>query len=672
MSQDNYKVIISLSHHRIAYEYWQRDGEDKLVPISGGDWPAPLAFYCRPHGEIIIGQEAISAINANQQGAFDNFFGLLGSDVTYSYGGQTRHINNLLLDASEPIFENFYREVLYFPPGAIISNRASMPLSIVCESDVSGSQRAFLTREFTNAGYANVRVLMYDEYIGQYIKDVLSEQFDCDYVLVAWTEGKDLTLSLFNKKQVKPVATTTLPNMGVDPRVEFVKNRIWERVLGQNGWMKTRRAEQETIIHDAAIQFLNSGKVAVNNDTVTLTDGRPYFYSLNRNEITLNVQGEAGAKLRVMTEDFLSKNGLDVNKRKRVLLLLRGTAADNDYFVQNMGTGYAYVLKSDSKLRDKAMRLILEDNGGKEPEAEELEVEIYEGPVDAETVAASAQPQKQRVTPPRPNPTPKPEKKAQPAQPTPPTPEDDDEIVLELDWTEADIRKFRRNWREMKADVEGKIRSGKTAEAKKLLEDFISETEIQKGVEPEIAQARALLDGITPAAQPIAKAREPRHKDGEIHPNGKWVWVSSANGGKGDWRVLGGPTQKKSEKSEDSTVLKGATQTPSVAQKVKPGTSKAQLSEGATLVSEGKLTEARNWFRQNGNPEMAADLQRIIREQKGIDIRVATIDSHRKAKNLEQIARIRTELKNFIELCEKTGVNADKYKQALAEYKKIK
>lgn len=28
-----------------------------------------------------------------------------------------------------------------------------------------------------------------------------------------------------------------------------------------------------------------------------------------------------------------------------------------------------------------------------------------------------------------------------------------------------------------------------------------------------------------------------KHVDGDTHPNGKWVWRQSANGGKGDWRV---------------------------------------------------------------------------------------------------------------------------------------
>ena len=37
-----------------------------------------------------------------------------------------------------------------------------------------------------------------------------------------------------------------------------------------------------------------------------------------------------------------------------------------------------------------------------------------------------------------------------------------------------------------------------------------------------------------------------KHQDGDVHPNGKWVWVSSAAGGKGDWRTMGGRAHKKS------------------------------------------------------------------------------------------------------------------------------
>lgn len=36
-----------------------------------------------------------------------------------------------------------------------------------------------------------------------------------------------------------------------------------------------------------------------------------------------------------------------------------------------------------------------------------------------------------------------------------------------------------------------------------------------------------------------------KHQDGDLHPNGKWYWKQSANGGKGDWRVIKSGTQAK-------------------------------------------------------------------------------------------------------------------------------
>ena len=73
MTPDSYKIVISISHHRISYEYWQRDGEDKLVPMPSGNWPAPLAFYCSDTG-IIMGEDAVRAAHSGITNAFDNYF----------------------------------------------------------------------------------------------------------------------------------------------------------------------------------------------------------------------------------------------------------------------------------------------------------------------------------------------------------------------------------------------------------------------------------------------------------------------------------------------------------------------------------------------------------------------------------------------------------------------
>ena len=58
---------------------------------------------------------------------------------------------------------------------------------------------------------------------------------------------------------------------------------------------------------------------------------------------------------------------------------------------------------------------------------------------------------------------------------------------------------------------------------------------------------KTLIQGIkvnsVEEAEEILKAAgtedlfEKARTDGEMHPNGRWVWRSSANNGKGDWRV---------------------------------------------------------------------------------------------------------------------------------------
>ena len=195
MNSDSYKIIISLSHQRISFEYWQRDGENKLVPMPNGNWPAPLAFFCSDRG-IIIGEDASRAAHAGTACAYENYFEQLVNDTTYEIGGQSRPIRFLLLDASEMIFHDFFKIVLLNRFGSLSDNRANMPLTIVCESDIQSHERALLQGLFRDSGYSRVRVVNYDVYIDRYIKETISKEYDCDNVLVTWT-GERILRSRF-------------------------------------------------------------------------------------------------------------------------------------------------------------------------------------------------------------------------------------------------------------------------------------------------------------------------------------------------------------------------------------------------------------------------------------------------------------------------------------------
>lgn len=71
------------------------------------------------------------------------------------------------------------------------------------------------------------------------------------------------------------------------------------------------------------------------------------------------------------------------------------------------------------------------------------------------------------------------------------------------------------------------------------------------------------------------------HKQGDLHPNGKWYWEESAAKGKGDWRVIKKGTAKQPSQSGGTST----TPTPKPAQK---GTAKASASTPKFTVKEMK------------------------------------------------------------------------------------
>lgn len=664
MNGDSYKIIISISHHRISFEYWQRDGENKLVPLPNGNWPAPLAFYCSDTG-IIIGEDAVRAAHSGTTNAFDNYFERLVEDSTYTIGGQTRPIRNLLLDASESIFRDFFRHVLFNRFGSLSDNRANMPLTLVCESDIKPNERALLQGLFKDSGYNRVRVVDYDRYINKYINESLSNEYVCDKVVVAWAEGPDLTFSIFGVNNDTSPIVRSFENLGIDPRKKYVEKMIWDRVIGQNPWLQ--RFNEEDAISKAASDFLSSSLPLV-NDMILLSDGQQYHYSLNRNTIDY-IQNSDGISIKDTLEQFLKENG--ITNRSRILLLLRGIVAGNSYFEQNLSPGFSKTIKTDKKLRDNAMSLIIsevtpvleveqiivespvsvnppqdndnqikikeiskkwrrvkaEANGKKRGGQTEVAIQMLKdflsecqsiSGVDNVISEISNEISKYNLAP--------------------------EIVAINLDL----IKSLDRQWREVKATAKGKIRSGNLSDARSILQSFLDTVQKEPGTDSLISSVQNELSLIA-ADEP--KQSKSKHKDGDIHPNGKWVWVASAANGNGDWRVIGGRIHTQSKQGKE--------------------TKTEHENEGKSLIAQGRLKDARDWYRAQNNNAMARILSDIIRSQKGVELRKTSIEEYRQSKNREQIFRIIKEIEEYIDLCEKAGLNSSEYKKLLADYRKI-
>ena len=94
-----------------------------------------------------------------------------------------------------------------------------------------------------------------------------------------------------------------------------------------------------------------------------------------------------------------------------------------------------------------------------------------------------------------------------------------------------------------------------------------------------IQEAQEILKGIG-----SEELFEKAHKDGDMHPNGKWVWVSSANKGKGDWRTLNGRTHKNHQaNSGASSTSSSSTKTTTAQSQPKSKTSTSSITVNASI-----------------------------------------------------------------------------------------
>lgn len=622
-----------------------------------------MAFYCSETG-IVIGEDAVRAAHSGTINAFDNYFERLVEDSTYSIGGQTRPIRDILLDASEAIFRDFFRNVLFNRFGTLSDNRANMPLTIVCESDIRPNERALLQGLFKDSGYNRVSVVEYDRYINRYINEFLSNEYVCDKVVVAWAEGSDLTFSIFGVNNNEAPIVKSFKDLGIDPRKQYVENMIWDRVIGQNPWLQ--RSDEEDAISRAASDFLSSSAPLV-NDTILLSGGQRYHYSLNRNTIDY-IQNSDGVSIKDTLEQFLNENG--ITNRSRTLLLLRGIVAGNSYFEQNLSPGFSNTIKSDKRLRDNTMNLIISDiDPSLDPEAIIVEPPIFVEPpqsgevqirikeisqkwgkikVEANGKMRNGQPEialqmlkdflveceaisgtdnivaeiKNEIS----------------KHDIQPTPVIDPELIKSLE----------RQWREVRATAKAKVRSRDLSEARSILKGFLNTLQQEQGTDNLISTVQNELSLI---ADDEPKQAKSKHKDGDIHPNGKWVWVASANNGNGDWRVIGGRIHNQAKQDK--------------------GYANEKNNDGKSLIAQGKLKEARDWYRTQNNNTMARILSDIIRAQKGVELRRDSIEKYRTSKDRDQISRIIKEIEEYVDLCEKAGLDSSEYKNLLADYRKI-
>lgn len=627
-----YRVVITISHRMISLEYHLQGAGDSLKPFGKGVWPAPLAFYVSGDG-FIIGEDAVNAAVNGNPNAFTDYFQVVRSDRTFSHGGRTYHANQLLVKAVEEYFRYFYREDCLRKFGDLENNRGEMPLILAFDADVQPNERVIISQDFSDAGYGKLKTVCYGEVIGHY----LSHNSRYGHTLVAWSNGADMHYSLYEKGNSAPKASITLEGLGLDPRIDLICRQIWDEYIQRQTWALTYENELPRLRAEAK-EFLRSGEPEIDGE-VRLSDQTDANYYINRYAVNSMLSESGNAmKLQRGLDEFLRENG--IRDKSQMMLLLRGDASGSDYFRSQLSGGFGSVEEADKDMRREVKNLLLNISFEGEP------APTYKKPISQANPPMGVTPDQ-------------PESKggfkgfgsADESWRTPPPPPIEVNSISDAEKKEQS-RKLRQDF----ALAKGAARAGKFEEALKMLgeclaiaEAFAPEktTEIRKeiaDVEAELAKKNSPKSKETRYSS--RQTDSPENKGGRRRPEGH---VPNGQGAvphqSGNSHSPAGPKQHPAGNSPD---------------------------EGEKLVKQGKLKEARDWYKSVGGTEKVQKLNEVIRMERGVRIWYGKLEAYQKAKDPQKTRRVIHELKEYITLCKKSNVPCEDYNELLGKYQKIK
>lgn len=339
-----YRVVITLSHRTIAFEYNLNSADGLLLPFPETSNPEALAFYCEAD-RVVVGNEGRAAVEAGMTGAFSDYFKLITEGRTFKYCGTDQPHRDLLRYALEDRFRVFFRSIL-ISKGTLDDNRATMPLLFVLENDIQPNERRVVEDLFRNAGYGCMAFTPVDDYVQRLAAGRRSGQ----RVLSAWSDGTDLILSLMFPDGSRKMLT--LPRLGTDPRIRHVVEKLYDDLKSE---LWTTLEDEKEYLTRVGREFIMS-KTPELDGTVILSDGMEHGVYLSK--IWLNsIPMPESDRLQRALASFLEQNGC--TDRTPVVLLLRGALTGNDYFKQQLSNGFGEVLEVDDAMQAQLNKLMV-------------------------------------------------------------------------------------------------------------------------------------------------------------------------------------------------------------------------------------------------------------------------------------------------------------------------
>lgn len=335
-----YAVLIELSRSRLSFRYYRDDAGRFFLPFDEKSESLPLAIYCQGN-DLQIGQYALEEAEKHNPCAWKDIFDVVKQKGNFVCRGITMGMNELLLVAVKKYLDDFFDRILVRAKGGLEANISSMPLIFLLHSDIEINDRLFVRKSFYDGGFVNLAVWDF----GSEIVKRLCGEHKLDrkkYALTVFAEGSNLYVDAIDVKQKTILRTLPLQGKGVDPRIDYAVDLMWQS-LGYQSYALVRENETD-ILRRVAVTFLQSSRIEF-NDPVVFSDGVERIVYLSRNQLEGRSVG-IDVAIRGSIQNFMSQ--LNIAEQDCAIIAC-GAVSASDYFLTNLrNVGPEVIVDSDN------------------------------------------------------------------------------------------------------------------------------------------------------------------------------------------------------------------------------------------------------------------------------------------------------------------------------------
>lgn len=338
----NYCVLVEINKFTINFSYYT-DGTGRFEPFDKDEPAKPLAVWFSGNS-VIIGEDAKREAKRDTPNAFYDLLGWMQKQGHFDYANEKHEYNKLILYTIRAGLRDFYSRILLNSEGSLDENMSHIPLLVTMGADIKDNESAVIVNQLHDNGFGNVHKIDFDRFI---VEADRHADDSCTHLILSGY-GDDVIAKIYSRGHEDKFL---LRNAGRDPRVDKLADLIWNRTQAENNFLVFDDEIEE--LRRAAKAFIYSGESEVNRNIV-LSDGNEYPYFLTNEDMRLFNKGESSLFL-----NELINHVSQYATRQKCRVVLKGVLATNKYLSDILRPEFPYIkLLEKDDIRDVLNKII--------------------------------------------------------------------------------------------------------------------------------------------------------------------------------------------------------------------------------------------------------------------------------------------------------------------------